>query len=211
MALELTHVRFADALAPHLDIQNEADYIAGAIYPDSRYVTGIQRELTHEGKSPQDPFAAGLSDFEKGWATHLLYDHYGHKYYFDLMSYTREEISGLGPGWQQLSAIKAIEDMASYQVMGETAQRMQNITFPTFPNDEDEARMQIYADLQRDLYKQEPTAQTYGTFVRQFIQDEAVCQGLEREMTTILADKQKTAAIHAIFDTIVEEVLTNRK
>ncbi|MFH1835317.1 MAG: hypothetical protein ABH851_03910 [Methanobacteriota archaeon] len=63
MALELTHVLFARDLKDKLNVQNEAEYYAGTVYPDSRYTTGIQRDKTHV-KAPLDPFVEGLDDFE---------------------------------------------------------------------------------------------------------------------------------------------------
>jgi hypothetical protein len=33
-----------------------------------------KRRFLLVGLSPQDPFAPGLSDFERGWATHIVYD-----------------------------------------------------------------------------------------------------------------------------------------
>lgn len=41
MALEATHLRFALDLLPKLEVKDINDYLAGSIYPDSRYTTGI--------------------------------------------------------------------------------------------------------------------------------------------------------------------------
>ncbi len=73
MALEGTHLRFARDLTHRYRVSDASAYFAGAIYPDSRYVTNIKRRLTH----PDDFLAWDLEradDFKKGWHTHLLCD-----------------------------------------------------------------------------------------------------------------------------------------
>ncbi|HLD81917.1 MAG TPA: hypothetical protein VJA22_01770, partial [Patescibacteria group bacterium] len=72
MALEATHIRFAVDLKDLLKISNMDHYISGTVYPDSRYVTGVDRRLTHQ-ETLIDPYLVG-NDFEKGWAVHLICD-----------------------------------------------------------------------------------------------------------------------------------------
>lgn len=72
MALEATHLRFAFALKDDLGVRDSEKFAAGAVYPDTRYLTGIDRRLTHDfGYFSRRP---ELSDFEKGWLSHLLGD-----------------------------------------------------------------------------------------------------------------------------------------
>ena len=47
MSLQITHIRFALDLHKELNITSLDQYISGTIYPDSRYMTGIDRSLTH--------------------------------------------------------------------------------------------------------------------------------------------------------------------
>ena len=47
MALEATHMRFALDLKNKYQVRNIKKYIVGTIYPDSRYLSGIDRTLTH--------------------------------------------------------------------------------------------------------------------------------------------------------------------
>ena len=74
MAMEMTHVRFAKELQEILNVSDVNAYYCGAIYPDSRYFTGLPRVRTHGEHSPKLSSLQNATDFEKGWATHLYYD-----------------------------------------------------------------------------------------------------------------------------------------
>ena len=72
MALEATHIRFAlDVLERH-QVSTLREYLSGTIYPDSRYVTGIDRTLTHNEDILDEHFSQ--SDFTKGWQVHCICD-----------------------------------------------------------------------------------------------------------------------------------------
>lgn len=73
MALEATHLRFALDVLDDYHVADLSRYLSGTIYPDSRYVSGIDRLLTH----PEDFSDISLpaeDDFRKGWEAHLTYD-----------------------------------------------------------------------------------------------------------------------------------------
>ena len=72
MALEGTHIRFAAALKDELKVVDIDKFIAGTIYPDSRYLTGINRDLTHNDDFLDKDFL--VDDFNKGWFVHCLCD-----------------------------------------------------------------------------------------------------------------------------------------
>ncbi|MEJ2640158.1 MAG: hypothetical protein P8010_11320 [Desulfosarcinaceae bacterium] len=72
MALPATHVRYALMQMPSgIDIHQKA-YIAGTLYPDSRMLTGVSRELTHGEGCLADGFAN--TPFRLGWQLHLRCD-----------------------------------------------------------------------------------------------------------------------------------------
>jgi hypothetical protein len=47
MALEATHIRFALDLKDTYGVNDVHAFVSGAVYPDSRYVMGIDRIATH--------------------------------------------------------------------------------------------------------------------------------------------------------------------
>ncbi len=207
MAMELTHVRFAHDLKEVLQVQDEMAYYAGAIYPDSRYISGIDRAKTHGASSPQDPFAKELSDFEKGWATHLLYDRLGHPYYFALDSYEESEVAQGNHVWQFISAAKVVEDMLSYKKVGELAKVMFSITFPVHPNDEDLAVMKRYSAIQKDLYQQEPGLNEYRNFWLELSDDETVINPVINHTKRLFDDEEMREKIDAIYPSVLQEVM----
>lgn len=73
MALEASHIRFAVDIKDKLDIKDIEKYISGSIYPDSRYITKVERKLTHPLRFLEKDYSF-QSDFEKGLYSHILYD-----------------------------------------------------------------------------------------------------------------------------------------
>jgi len=73
MALEATHLRFALDVRDDYHVVDFSRYLSGTIYPDSRYVTGVEWSLTHPRDFDRIPFPKE-DDFRKGWETHLIYD-----------------------------------------------------------------------------------------------------------------------------------------
>jgi hypothetical protein len=72
MALPATHIRYALMQMPG-DIERHCSaFIAGTLYPDSRMLTGISRELTHSADHLVDGFAT--TPFRLGWQLHLRCD-----------------------------------------------------------------------------------------------------------------------------------------
>jgi len=114
MALEASHIRFAIDIKDKLHVKDLKKYIPGIIYPDSRYVTKIDRELTHP-RYLLDNHYSHLDDFNKGCYAHLLYDKI-------LRDYTKETLSKVfldiesfqDPGqelWIRLTALKILQDI----------------------------------------------------------------------------------------------------
>lgn len=112
MAFEATHVRFALDLADALRIQNVQTYLSGCVYPDSRYITRISRELTH-GPLPS---VDGATDFEKGMLTHHWYDELVGPKYMEHSSWPGP-VKGMGEAWMYMTAVKLVEDQQSYDAL----------------------------------------------------------------------------------------------
>ena len=84
MALEATHIRLAFDLKERYGVKDVKRYIAGTIYPDSRYVAHIDRMATY----PEDYLDWDLNrmdDFKKGWFVHLFADHVQYRVAKDLL------------------------------------------------------------------------------------------------------------------------------
>lgn len=69
MALIATHIRFALDLLEKYNVANLDKYISGTLYPDSRYISNLDRGLTHSVNN----FAIDC-DFRNGWLVHVYCD-----------------------------------------------------------------------------------------------------------------------------------------
>ena len=111
MAFQATHIRFALALQKKYEVKNLMRYVSGTVYPDSRYISGINRQLTHRNDLLDASNAP--DDFLKGWAVHVLCDKVQHDLFM-------EELSDLIPKergedwWIRISAIKLVQDMIDF-------------------------------------------------------------------------------------------------
>src|SRR3989338_4047671 len=211
MAMELTHIRFAHDLKQVLHVQNESSYYAGAVYPDSRYMTKIDRSLTHGAKSPNDPFTPGLSDFEKGWATHLSYDRKAHPQYVTLSPWSMEEAQQGNPVWQFMSAVKIVEDLQSYEAMNGEVQMILSLSFPVHPNNESPQIMQNYSDIQKTLYQVKPTLKDYRIFWNNLSGESDVIDSIIKYTKSFLHDDVIQQKIKAIYPRVLDEILGSRE
>ena len=206
MAMELTHVRFAYDLKDDLQIKDENAYYCGAIYPDSRYLTGIDRNKTHGDSITRDPFTEGLSDFEKGWSTHLLYDWEASPLYRALTKEPDRFPSDFDDQWILICALKLLEDMESYQQSPEAVRRICNIEYLHPPQEENQEDLKRYSDIQKKTYKQPPGFTEYTWLFRHSINEQATDQVME----TARRLQKDTAAmkhIQSIYQNILKETL----
>lgn len=169
MALQATHFRIAYDLLPILKIQDLQNYYAGTLYPDSRYVTGLRREQTHGVHAPQDPFASHLTDFQKGWAVHLLYDQISGEYQKKLIPPDLLPLSGdLDEGWAYFMAIKLVEDIESFrQLKSEEVKNLCNVHCDPAPQHENTSLLRSYYTAFHELYAKEiPPLSAYRTYLQ---------------------------------------------
>ena len=152
MSLEATHIRFAIDLQEEYKIKDIEQYISGAIYPDSRYVTGINRELTHSDSFLLPEFAS--DDFKAGWQTHqicdLVYNDVRRKLFVDLFpisydSYNEQE-------WILSTALKIIQDMDDMQAF-DIKKYLKFLKYSRNPNGESIAGVENYNNIMITLYK----------------------------------------------------------
>ena len=147
MALPATHLRIAEGLADSFSIASKQQYLSGTLYPDSRWLTGVDRQSSHSQACSQSDFIT--DDFTLGWHIHcssdliqtaLFYDHF-------------PAIANLDADaqWLQLSVFKMLqdrEDMMAFDL--DTA--LSKLTHVRSPNGEDPQKVQEYLDLVRNTY-----------------------------------------------------------
>ena len=111
MALEATHLRFALSLKDRYGVRDMENFLAGAIYPDSRCLSKIDRQLTHPN-GYADWNLEEVDDFKKGWLTHLIADEIQYRAIEEMFPeiFTDEDILG-SETWIRHTAIKIIQDI----------------------------------------------------------------------------------------------------
>jgi hypothetical protein len=108
MALPATHIRFAAAIADRFGMSDSNAYYSGTLYPDSRWVSGVARNKTHDQRFLSPDFPS--DDFTRGWHVHCVCDR--------IQAEIHDEILGdlsmmtVNARWVRLSAAKVVQDIA---------------------------------------------------------------------------------------------------
>ena len=151
MAMQATHVRFALEFEQALDIKDRAEYLSGVMYPDSRYVTGIDRTRTHDYSVEPKDLLAG-SDFEKGWKIHVIYDKLQSTCLYHV--FRIDPVDRMcSPEWFQITAAKLIENMHICESMKGSMEVM-TCKYPMHcPNNEELAGVREWFELNVRVYQ----------------------------------------------------------
>lgn len=205
MAMEATHVLFAKNLKPLLKIKNESSFFAGSIYPDSRYVTGLLREKTHGPGTPQDPFIDHLSDFEKGWATHLLYDRIAGS---SLRQLLKQNPDSSTEALITMTAMKLLEDQQSYERLKDDVIIFQTMEIPPCPLGEPKEKLETYYHSIQQLYLKRPGVEDYRHFFENFISSKEYVEQIFTEMEKLLRNIKIKKQILAIYDQVINGFLS---
>lgn len=153
MALEASHIRIAFDTKNTYHITDLPAYLSGTIYPDSRYITGIDRSLTH----PTDK-QAWTTNFEKGWLAHLRYDETQRseiKLVLTQFDQMPDPTDGLNT-WINTTAIKIIQDIEDAKSL-ESTNLFSQLSHLENPNNEDVEIIKKYHLLISTLYNHPKT------------------------------------------------------
>ena len=201
MALQATHFRIAFDLAKHknLRIGDFSSYYAGTMYPDSRYATGIAREQTHGSHCPHDLLDPTLSDFQLGWAIHLLYDEISGEMQKALMPSGLILSQERNYAWAYFTAIKVVEDLFSVEAMKEHIPILAKLSIDQAPNNESLEALQSYYTKLDTLYgKGAPTLDHYS----EPFQDYDTSPQILRDIIDISSELMKDEVIRKTIDDI---------
>lgn len=149
MSLEATHLRFSLAIKDDLGGVDMEKYVAGTIYPDSRYMSGIERTLTHS----LDYFQGrkNLTDFEKGWLSHII----GDKVFKGVMEEKFPDLvlsEDFEQRWAIITAIKIVQDIRDFASF-DIQLIIDLLDYYEIHFHEDERLVIRYNNIIRDMYK----------------------------------------------------------
>lgn len=205
MAFEGTHIRFALDVKEQFEVQDLKPYVSGSIYPDSRYQTGIDRELTHDAEFMMPEFWHN-SDFRKGWATHLLYDKIQgtiHKDWFaEMLEGKNKEQS-----WVIRTALKMVQDLQDIALFDITS-HLPALAYIETPNQENPEIMSVYNSKFIQLYAnpQSMTVEDYRPMWDDWSVNDPLIQEIELTAKKFMADPDMVATIERIYPTTLEMV-----
>lgn len=202
MAHEATHVRFARDLEKALGVRNKTEYYSGSVYPDSRYVTRLPRSSTH-GITSLTP---GMSDFDKGCFTHVLYDRIVGPRYLEDTEWHGTGITPLSEGWIQMTAAKLVEDHFSCEALGEELSLMLETDAPEVPpNQERPDDLERYYESLHRLYRKKPVLEDHLFFFQVFNIPMDVARRVIEEADKITHDPIRRKRIEQLYGQCLQE------
>lgn len=185
MALPATHFRFALAVAELLPVGDLSAYLAGTLYPDSRWFSGIDRSQTHLDECRQPAFAR--DDFHLGWYVHCVCDRVQR-------TLLQQRFSRLGKlvdedRWICLSIAKMIQDMQDFPHT-DIQRCLDSLDVVVAPNGEDVKKVRAYFAMIRKAYRTDrpPSPDTYHWMWLQV--------GLADELAASITTQLKAAMDH---------------
>jgi hypothetical protein len=202
MALPATHIRFAATIVDRLAVSDMAVYLSGTLYPDSRWVTGFDRRLTHDRSCLDPEFPS--DDYTLGWHIHCACDRIQATLYAGLL----EGPSKMDPEawWYRISAAKVVQDIndASQMDIGDHIAKLRH---SRTPNGESGEAVAAYLAYVRDTYSR-TIPPGWADYVRLWTRvgwDRRRIYRIERQVDQILMDKALVFSLYGIFDRMVNQ------
>jgi hypothetical protein len=201
MALEATHIRFALDIRDQYNVQDIEKYISGAIYPDSRYVTGIDRSLTHNDDIMLLEFAK--DDFKKGWQAHQICDVVQGEILTDLLLDRDDDWDERR--WIKISAVKIIQDMNDMKCF-DLQSNLKYLEYAFNPNSENIDDIKKYNQIMIDLYKNKKETTIEDNYKMWIALGVDAGQGKKIKIKTeeFLSDNKLVKKIHSIYNKMLK-------
>lgn len=196
MPLQASHLKFALDLKDYFKPNDLGLYLTGAVYPDSRYVSGIDRKSTHNYDFWLEKFWQG-DDFKKGWASHVVSD----------KAYTKG-IRNIFPAWNDFSAgwvmientaAKVIGDMVSLKGL-DIKGKLDGIEAMPGSNNESKEKLKEHLQVIKHCYKNGDNAviDDYSEIMERYLGTE-VGKKIIAQAKFFAADKKISAEIEKFF------------
>ncbi len=200
MALQATHIRFAIEMRDKMFVSNLGEFIAGTVYPDSRYLTNTPRELTHPHDFMQWDLKKG-DDFEKGWFLHLLCDKAQEEATLTLFpDIFSKEGKRYDEGWTKYTAIKMLQDF--YELKNfDVRPYLSYLSHIKNPNGEDIERIKEHGRIFSDMYanQEKMTLEDYYPISKELGTSESVIAMLRKWIEEYRADPSMTERISKMY------------
>ena len=201
MALITTHIRFALELAKYHRVNNLEKYISGTVYPDSRWVTGIDREFTHHSRFLKEDFPE--NDFTLGWHIHCVCDEIQNRE-FGLI-YPEAGSMDQKERWIMFSAAKVVQDMIDLQQF-DVQSMLPYLEYIETPNNENFEQVYRFYRIIQHTYRDKgmPTPSDYGELWLSVGLDRQTTEKLVFKLEEILEDTEKVQILEVVFERMVQ-------
>ncbi len=148
MSFLATHLRFALDIKDRYQVSDLSQYLSGTIYPDSRYFTALDRDLTHNEDILVDNWAN--TDFKKGWQVHQFCDQFHEIARRNIFPkfFSKKDNDHI---WLTASALKIIQDMDDRSHFS-VQDYLNNLNYVYNPNGEDLGLVEKYNQLAIKTY-----------------------------------------------------------
>lgn len=207
MSFQATHLHFAYQTQDTLKIKNKTDYFSGVLYPDSRYITKIDRTKTHRNVriNPDEIFKL-KDDFQKGWQIHLLYDKLALPRLYEIMinkTYQTGEMDKLNI-WIPVTAGKWIEDLYWWEKT-DWSKIIPFLKPVKYPFNENPKILASWYDHFIDFFQNSPNLDDYNNQAAFMKINNEIIQQVNKKTHQIYADKIKRIKIQKIMIEVLNE------
>ncbi|MEA3249469.1 MAG: hypothetical protein U9Q03_03865 [Patescibacteria group bacterium] len=146
----------------------------------------------------------GLTDFERGWAAHNLYDMTAGPMYKELLPWPAKDLEKFNYVWCYLTALKVIEDIVAYSMFGSELPQLQGVGCSIRPMNEDADKLARYYEGLRVLYADRPSMQAYGKMLLDWGAAEEVCEGVIEAAERIDSDERLKKDVLKIYGKVLD-------
>lgn len=209
MALIGTHIRFALDIKDDFDVKNLDKYITGTVYPDSRYVTKIDRKITH-CLDTSDKKIFLKDDFGKGWMAHLIYDKIQAEVFKQIfpelfIKFGDEKLIISPENWvlrTSLKILQDIDDISKFPIK----KYLKSLDYIETPNGEEAKLMKYYNKIFVDIYKKNKveTQDLINMWIEFEIEDGLIKQ-IQEKTEELIFDKNIFKKIPSIHPTVLDQ------
>ena len=203
MALSATHVRFALDLKYKYGVTDIQKYVAGTLYPDSRYVTEVDRGSTHP--TDLDDAFFRHDDFKKGWHAHLVCDSIQYEITKEWITEAFGGTEGQGSEtWIKRSALKVLQDIDDVRKFN-FKEYLPYLEYVETPNNESYEGVKQYNDI---FFKTHTDPMHYGIaeaceMWRQFGVGEQLVEAIRIKSEEYAADQEIMRLVLKIYPEMI--------
>lgn len=206
MSFQATHLKFALDVKDIVKAKNLTLYFSGTLYPDSRYLTKIDRKITHTRFEPKE-IPRLTDDFVKGWQVHLWYDKLALPY-LDLIGLGKKFDPNLDRKnfevWTKVTAVKLVEDFYYWQ-HNPWSKILPYLQFTKDPNNEDVNILKSWYHYFASFYAMTPNFSDYTVQAKFMNIPDNLANQTQQNAEEILLDKVKAKKAQKIMGLVKKE------